>query len=100
MSGETNIDPISQVASAKYAVNNITVATVVKALTGRLVRVSVSVAGAAGTINDCATVGTVAAANQICAIPAAIGVTYLDWPCYVGITISPGAGQTVSVSYS
>lgn len=78
---------------------NITTATTVKNTPGRLIRISVLVAGAAGTVNDCATTGAVATANQICVIPATVGVISLLWPCSTGITISPGAAQVVSVSY-
>lgn len=79
---------------------NITAATVVKATPGRLVRINVTVAGAAGTANDCATTGAAAAANVICAIPAVVGVINIEWPCATGIVITPGAAQVVSVSYT
>lgn len=61
----------------------------------RVCRVSVTVAGsAAGTVADGAT-GTIAA------IPNALGVTILDWPVLSGsLVITPGTGQTVSVSYA
>ena len=79
---------------------NITAATVVKAAKGRLVRINVVVAGsAAGTANDCATTGAVAAANEICAIPNTVGQITLYWPCNTGICITPGTGMTVAVSY-
>lgn len=78
---------------------NITAATVVKAAPGRLVRVNVLTAGAAGTASDCATTGAVAAANLIYNIPATVGIYYLDWPCAVGIVITPGASQVLSVSF-
>ncbi len=78
---------------------NIAAATVVKGSPGRLVRINVIVAGAAGTANDCATTGAAAAANEIAVIPAAIGPLLLDWPCAAGITIAPGAAQVVSVSF-
>jgi len=80
---------------------NITAAAVVKATPGRLVKVSVVVAGsAAGTANDCATTGVAAAANEIAAIPNAVGVITLDWPCGTGIVVVPGTGQTLAVSYA
>jgi hypothetical protein len=78
---------------------NITAASVVKATPGRLVRLSVLVAGAVGTVNDCATTGAAATANQIAVIPAAVGSVVLEWPCAVGIVIVPGAAQVLSVSY-
>ena len=79
---------------------NITAATVVKAGPGRLVRISVVVAGsAAGTANDCITTGAAAAANEIAAIPNSVGVIPLEWPCATGIVVVPGTGQTLAVSY-
>jgi hypothetical protein len=78
---------------------DISAQTVVKNAPGRLVKISVLVAGAAGTANDCATAGAVATANEICVIPAAVGIYSLDWPCTAGIVISPGAAQVVSVVY-
>ena len=89
------------VASGASAHLNITAATVVKAAPGRLVRVSVIVAGSAtGTVNDVATTGGVGTANQVGTIPTALGTTIFDWPCATGITVVPGTGQTVAVSYT
>ena len=80
---------------------NITAATVVKAAPGRLIRLNVLVAGSAtGTVNDCATTGAVATANEIFVIPETAAVYTLEWPCQVGIVVTPGTGQTVAVSYS
>ena len=94
-------EPIAGISgtSNKY---NITAATVVKATPGRLIRVSVVVAGsAAGTANDCITTGAAAVGNQICSIPAtAADVIILEWPCTTGIVIVPGTGQTLAVSFS
>jgi hypothetical protein len=97
-----NVDATGDLFTATGAksVLNITAATVVKATPGRLVKISVTTAGAAGTANDCITTGAAAAANLIAAIPAAVGVISLDWPCAVGITITPGAAQVISVSYT
>lgn len=81
-------------------VYNITAATVIKAAPGRLAKISVVVAGsAAGTVNDCATTGAVAAANEIGAISNTVGVVDFDWPCATGIVVTPGTGQTLAVSY-
>ena len=79
---------------------NITAAAVVKAVPGRLAKISVVVAGStAGKVNDCATTGAIAAANQICAIPNTVGMIAMDWPCTAGITVTPGTGQTLAISY-
>lgn len=81
---------------------NITAATLVKAAPGRLVRVSVVVPGtAAGSVNDAATVAAAAATNQIASVQATAGnVVLFDWPCLAGIVVTPGAGQTLAVSYT
>ena len=86
--------------SATSSALDISTATVVKASAGRVIRVSVITAGtAAGTVNDVATTGGVAASNEIAAIPAAVGILELEWPCANGITVTPGSGQVISVSY-
>lgn len=73
----------------------------VKTGAGVLCKVSVIVAGsAAGTLNDVATVGGAAAANQFGTIPNTVGTYEFDWPCATGIVVVPGTGQTVAVSYS
>ena len=89
---------------------NITAATVVKASAGRLVRVLVVAQGSGGalTLNDCATTGAAAAANQIITIPYnatgyVVGATFtLNWPCALGIVVSavPSGGGQVSISYA
>lgn len=79
---------------------NITTAITLKTAPGYVATVSILVAGAAGTVNDCASTGAATAANAICAIPAAVGVIALRGRTDVGITIVPGAGQTLAVWYS
>jgi hypothetical protein len=82
-------------------VKNITAATVVKPVAGRIARISVLVAGSTtGSVNDCATTGTVASANEVAVIPDVVGVYAIDLPCSVGIVVTPGTGQTLAVSYS
>jgi dethiobiotin synthetase len=84
-----------------FSALNITAATVVKAAPGRLIRISVVVAGTTvGTVNDTTTTGAAAASNEIASIANTIGTYELDWPCLVGIVVVPGTGQTVAVSYS
>lgn len=88
------------IADALSASYNITVATVIKATPGRVAKVIVQVAGsAAGTVNNCITTGAAAIANQIATIPAAVAVIPLSWPCSAGITVVPGTGQTLTVSF-
>lgn len=80
---------------------DITTATVVKATPGTLWTITVTTAGStAGTANDVATTGGVAAANLIAEIPNTVGIYSLTWPCLVGITITPGTGQVVSVAFA
>ncbi len=43
--------------------------------------------------------GAVIDAAQICVIPNTVGITELVWPCFAGITIVPGTGQVISVSF-
>ncbi|HLZ84879.1 MAG TPA: hypothetical protein VKQ54_15050 [Caulobacteraceae bacterium] len=90
---------VAQTGQGLSSALNLTAATVVKASPGRLVRINVIVAGAAGTANDCTTTGAAVAANEIAVIPAAVGPLLLDWPCAAGIVVAPGAGQTIAVSF-
>jgi hypothetical protein len=71
----------------------------VKATPGRVAKVSVIVAGSTvGTIND-ALIGAAAAPNEVYAIPNTVGVYDVDWPCLTAISVTPGTGQTVALSY-
>ena len=97
------IDPGNRVVIADSVTTalNVTAATTLKATPGLIATVSVVVAGsAAGSVNDCATTGTVAAANLLALIPAVVGIYKINFPALTGITISPGPGQTLAVSYS
>lgn len=79
---------------------NISSQTVVKTGTGRIIKLNVTTAGTtAGSVNDCATTGAVAAANLIFTIPNTVGVYVLDFPTLVGLVITPGSGQVVSISF-
>jgi hypothetical protein len=96
-------------SSATSSALDLTVATVIKATPGRLVRVSVisggTVSNGAFTFNDCATTGAAATANEIATIPSgatAGTMVMLDWPCMLGIVLSavPTAGSPIiSVSF-
>lgn len=79
---------------------NITADALVKSTPGRTFRISVLVAGVAGALHDCASIGAAAASNKIAVIPAVVGVYELNWPHLVGIVIDCGAGQTLAISYS
>lgn len=100
---QVNVDNVGKLQTSRGGTRsslNITAAAVVKATPGRIAKLVVTTAGAAGTVNDCITTGAAAAGNLIATIPATIGIYDLDWPCLVGITITPGAAQVVSVSYT
>lgn len=99
VNGITPPQPLA-VAEGEVSALNIAAATVVKATPGRLMRISVVVAGsAAGAAYDAAATSGNTAANEIAAIPNAVGVIYLCWPCAAGILIVPGTGMTVAVSF-
>lgn len=81
---------------------NITAATVVKAAPGTIFQVNVVTAGsAAGSVNDVATTGGVAAANEVATIPNAVGNYAVGpFPMETGIVIVPPTGGTVACSFS
>lgn len=80
---------------------NITASTVVKAVAGRIAKVTVVTAGTGeGTINDAATVGAAAVANQVFEVPTTVGTYSVDFPVSNGIVVVPGPGQVLAVSYS
>ena len=82
---------------------NITATTIVKATAGRVYTVSVVVAGsAAGSIYDNNSTSTGnTAANQIGTIPDAVGqYSFGGFPTSTGITLVPGTGQTLAISWA
>ncbi len=81
------------------ASQNLSAATVVSTGSGRVVRISVNVAGADGALYD-ANNTTPAATSQIAVIPALEGVYEIGIPVLYGIVAVPGAGQEVVVVYS
>lgn len=79
-------------------------ANLVKAGVGRVMRLSVTVAGTAGTfsVNDAATTGAAAAANLIwegSATSAQGTIVDLEFPYSSGLVVTVPTGGTVSVSY-
>lgn len=78
--------------------SDITTATLLKKGSGRVATVSIIVGGANGFIYD-ASVDT-ATTKPIYVIPNTVGVIFVNLPVVNGIVVVPGAGQTVSVSYS
>ena len=100
----TPVGPVTVSAAlpgGNRAALNITAAIAVKATPGVFAKVSVIVAGStAGTLNDVATTGGAAAANQFGTVPNTVGTYTFDWPCGTGIVVVPGTGQTLAVSFS
>jgi hypothetical protein len=79
--------------------HGITATTVVFSGQGRVVNVSVIVAGSAvGHIYDTSDSSITTA--PVYTIPMTVGVFAVDFPMSNGIVVIPGTGQTVSVSYS
>lgn len=83
---------------------NVTATTVIKASPGTLYRVVVvKPPTAAGGIYDSATTSGLGASNLIDAIGTGLAASYvfsLEWPCQNGITINPGTGGVMSVSWT
>lgn len=78
---------------------DISAATLVKSGAGRVVRLSITVAGSAnGAIYDANTVS--ATTRKIFTIPNTLGIVDVNFPMGYGIVVAPGTGQTVAVSYS
>jgi hypothetical protein len=85
-------------APAGSAVVGISSASVVKVGAAVAQRVSVLVPGSAGAIYDTNTLASTVAARQVFVIPATAGVYTLEWPCATGVTVVPGAGQTLAIT--
>lgn len=88
------------VSSGNQSSNGLSADALVKVGPGRLVRVSVTTAGAAGAVHDVASIAGAAAGNLIGVVPATVGVYYFDWPVLNGIVYKVGSGQVVSISYT
>ena len=80
---------------------HITAPTVVKASAGFIGTVAiVAPPSAAGGVYDSATVGAIAAANQIAEIPASgTSPLALNFSCANGIVVDPGTAGIVSVTF-
>jgi hypothetical protein len=82
------------------ALLNLNSATVVKKGAGAVISAVVTVAGTvAGGIYDTATTGGGSTGNLIATLPASLGPVAITFPCFVGITVVPGSGQSVSIAY-
>lgn len=93
------------VGKGTVTVLNITAATVVKAVGGRVAKVSVIAASTAGSQNAAVANSAVTTginnSKLVASVPDVVGTYDIDMPCSTGITIVPGgAGQVLAVSYS
>lgn len=80
---------------------NITAGVILlKSTAGKVGKIIVNTAGSApGSVSDCSTTGAVAAGNLIFTIPNTVGTYPLNFPAKVGIVITAGTGQVLSVSF-
>ena len=76
----------------------VTTAALVATGQGRVATVSVIVAGVAGKLYD-ASLAT-ATTHPLAVMPATVGVFVVNLPFNNGLVVAPGAGQTVTVSFS
>lgn len=96
-----NVNQTINYASGKLTSATVTAQTVIAVGAGRLVNVSVVVAGSAsGTTNNAQSTSAVAAGNALTAIPTTIGVYQCGCNFTNGLVVTPGTGQSVSVTYS
>lgn len=78
---------------------DITTPTLVSAKGGRLCKVSIIVAGSGnGAIYD--NTDITSTLRQIWVIPNTLGLVFVNMPVGYGISVVPGTGQTVVVSWS
>lgn len=85
--------------SGAQSTSQIAAAAVLKTAAGRVAQVSVTVAGSVpGFVYDANQI--TGASNILYTIPNVVGVYAVNMPANVGIVVSPGTGQTVTVSWS
>ena len=95
-----NLNQTTAYLGGKITSNVLTSSTLVISKPGRLVRVSVIIAGAAGTAYNANTTAGASASNALFVIPATVGVHDVGVHFENGLVITPGAGQSVNVTYS
>lgn len=78
----------------------ITTTTLVQSGTGQVVRVAViATSSTTGAVYDSNST-TALTGKKVYTIPATVGIYEVFMPCMNGIVVDPGAGQTISISYS
>jgi len=96
-----NLTLVRLYGSTTSATATTTTATQVITGSGRLVNVSVTVAGSApGTVYNSASTGAVAASNALVTVPNTIGVHPVNQLFTNGLVIVAGTGQSLNVTYS
>lgn len=66
----------------------------------RVTGISVTTAGAAGTLNDAATIALSGAGNVVAVVPAAAGFLAVNMVFQHGLVYKPGAAQVATLFYS
>ena len=95
--------PVRLLSEGGSSALNVTAAVNLFTGVGQVVRVVVVVTAAAASSVIDSTSTTATAANTILTIPASTTqgtVFYLNWPINTGLSIVPGSGVTLAVSYS
>lgn len=92
---QTNLRILGKSTSA-----TVTTDTLVVSGSGYLVRYSILVAGADGTIHNANSIANATAANALCVSQATIGVFDAGLVFTNGLVIKPGAGQSLNVTYT
>lgn len=87
-------------AQGQYTSQTVSAATVIATGAGYLVNFSVVIAGAAGVIYNTNSTVSPAASAALAATPATVGIVPCGQVFTSGLTVVPGAGQSVNVTYS
>jgi hypothetical protein len=90
---------VVQGVNASQSLQAATTTVVASSGPGRLARVSVTTAGAAGSIYDSNSTSP-ATSSLLAVIPAVVGVHELNIPYLYGLVVTTGAGQVATVVYS
>ena len=99
--GLNNLTRTTQAELGVVTSSAVTSATQVATGGGRLVSVSVLVAGTGtGFVHNAPSTGAAAASNAMVAVPTTIGVYPAGTVFTAGLTIAPGTGQSICVTYS
>lgn len=99
--GLNNLSSTIAYVSGEQTSATVTGSTLIIAGAGRLVSVSVVVAGSAsGLVYNAAATGLAAASNALVATPTTLGVYQAGQHFTNGLVVAPGTGQSINVTYS